>query len=164
MNEYNPSLFDRLTDPSLLQGQCRYSAHQLEQSVIRDLCELLNTKRPPDVLFAGLTFVPRSIANYGLRDMTLLESNSLTQREELARHIVEVINLFEPRLSNVEVVARDPIDVQGERPQTFRIAAMYFRIRATLNVDPIPIDGVTFDTVFELNTGHHNVFLPDSNV
>jgi len=68
--------------------------------------------------------------------------------------------VFEPRLTDVTVIARNPDEVKTERPQSFNLAAMYFRIRATLNVDPHPIEGVAFDTVLELTSGHHQVQLP----
>lgn len=164
MDDYPPSFLDRLTDPALPPGRTRYTARQLEQTVMRDLAELLNTKRPPDELFDGLGLVQESIANYGLRDMTMVAGYSAAQRDEYARHILHVIDVFEPRLTDVVVTARDPGEVQDERPQAFSLAAMYFRIRATLNVDPHPIEGVTFDTVFELTTGHHRVHLPGNTV
>lgn len=159
MEEYPPSFYDRLTDPNIPPGQSRYTADQVEYAVMRDLAELLNTKRPSDELFVGLQLVQRSIANFGLRDMTMVPAYTATQREQYAQHIAEVIEAFEPRLMNVVITARDPNDVKEERPQQFNLAAMYFRIRATLNVDPHPIEGVSFDTVFELTSGHHEVNL-----
>jgi type VI secretion system lysozyme-like protein len=127
---------------------------------MRDLSELLNTKRPPEGFFDGLPLVRESVANYGLPDMTTAEGLTADQRDRYARHIAEVIAAFEPRLADVVVTARNPGEVRDERPQTFSLVAMYFRIRATLNVDPTPIDGVTFDTVFEVITGTHTVNLP----
>jgi len=81
MEEYPPTVFDRLTDAALPPGKSRYTARQLEQAVMRDLGELLNTKRPPDDMFAGLPLVQDSIANFGLRDMTMVESATADQRE-----------------------------------------------------------------------------------
>ncbi len=164
MDDYPPSFFDRLTDLDLPPGRTRYTARQVEQAVMRDLSELLNTKRPPDELFEGLQLVRESIANFGLRDMTMVAGASAAQREEYARHIVEVITAFEPRLADVVVMARNPDEVRDERPQAFSLVAMYFRIRATLNVDPHPIEGVTFYTVFELTSGTHQVTLPGNTI
>jgi type VI secretion system lysozyme-like protein len=160
MDDYTPSVLDRLTDPNLPVNRSRYTAGELERSVVRDLTELLNTRRPPDGFFDGLPRVEASVANFGLRDMTVVEGKAAEQRELCARHIRQVIEAFEPRLTDVAVVARDPDEVRDERPQGFSLAAMYFRIRATLNVDPTPIDGVTFDTVLEMTTGTHTVNLP----
>jgi type VI secretion system lysozyme-like protein len=160
MDDYTPSVFDRLSDPSIPVGRSRYTLRQLEHAVLRDLSDLLNTKRPAEGTFDGLGLVPDSIANYGLKDMTMVHGYTAGEREVYAQHIAHVIAAFEPRLTDVVVVARDPAEVREERPTQFNLAAMYFRIRATLNVDPTPIEGVTFDTVFELTSGHHQVHLP----
>jgi type VI secretion system lysozyme-like protein len=160
MDDYTPSVLDRLTDPDLPVNRSRYTLRELERAVVRDLTELLNTRRPPDGFFAGLPLVEASVANYGLRDMTVVEGTAADQRELCARHIQQVIEAFEPRLTAVSVAARDPGEVRDERPQAFSLVALYFRIRATLNVDPTPIDGVTFDTVLEVTTGTHTVNLP----
>lgn len=160
MDDYPPSFFDRLTDPTIPVNRCRYSLAQTEAAVLRDLEALLNTKRPPEDYFDGLPLVAESIANYGLRDMTHKDGSSGPERTRLAEHISYVIQTFEPRLTNVTVIPRSLEDVKAEQPKGYRIGAAYFRIVATLNVDPTPIEGVVFDTTLELATGHHNVTSP----
>jgi type VI secretion system lysozyme-like protein len=160
MDDYPPSFFDRLTDPALPVNRCRYSLAQTEAAVLRDLEALLNTKRPPEEYFEGLPLVAGSIANYGLRDMTHRDGTSGTERAALAEHIAHVIQTYEPRLTNVNVIPRTLDEVKAEQPKGYRIGAAYFRIVATLNVDPTPIEGVVFDTTMELATGHHDVSSP----
>lgn len=160
MDDYPPSFFNRLTDAGLPANRCRYSLGQMEAAVLRDLEELLNAKRPPEEYFEGLPLVGRSIANFGLRDMTHKDGNAVAVRQELSEHILSVIETFEPRLKNVQVIPRSVDEVKSEQGSGFRLGAVYFRIVATLNVDPTPIEGVVFDTMLELSTGHHNVSSP----
>lgn len=161
MDDYPPSFFNRLIDPRLAaSGRCRFTLGQMEAAVLHDLEELLNAKRPPEEYFEGLTFVGRSIANYGLRDMTHKDANSSAVRQELSEHILDVIQTYEPRLKDIQVVPRPLDEVKSEQGSGFRLGAVYFRIVATLNVDPTPIEGVVFDTMLELSTGHHNVSSP----
>lgn len=157
MDDYPPSFFDRLTDPSIPSNRCRYSLAQTESAVLRDLEQLLNTKRPPDDLFENLVAVQKSIANFGLRDLTHKDGSTDESRIQIAEHITSVIEIFEPRLTNVQVIPRSMDEVKQELPKSYRIGAAYFRIIATLNVDPTPIEGVVFDTMLELATGRHNV-------
>lgn len=160
MDDYPPSFFDRLTDPGISANRCRYSLAQTEQAVLRDLENLLNTKRPYEGCFEGLDAVSTSIANYGLADMTHKDGTSEETRRQISEHLLEVIRNFEPRLTHVQVIARRPEEVKEEQPKGWRIGAAYFRIVGTLNVDPTPIEGVVFDTVLELATGRHNVSTP----
>ena len=160
MDDYPPSFLNRLTDPELPDNRCRYSLSQTETSVMRDLEELLNTKRPREGFFAGLAEVEHSIANFGLRDITHVNGNSADERHRFAAHVREVIESFEPRLTNVNVSVRHLDEVKAELAQGFKLGAIYFRIRATLNVDPTPVEGVVFDTVLNLASGHHDVRLP----
>lgn len=160
MDDYPPSFYDRLTDPGITANRCRYSLAQTEEAVLRDLEQLLNTKRPPEGFFEGLEAVRTSIANFGLADMTHKDGTSEDARSFISEHILDVIRIYEPRLTKVQVVPRRLEDVKEEQPKGWRVGAAYFRIVATLNVDPTPIEGVVFDTVLELATGRHNVSTP----
>lgn len=160
MDDYPPSFFNRLTDPTISANRCRYTLGQTEGAVLRDLEDLLNAKRPPEGTFDGLALVPRSIANYGLRDLTHQDGTAPAIRQQIADHILDVIAAYEPRLKDVQIVARNLDQVKAEHPRGFRLGAVYFRIVATLNVDPTPIEGVVFDTMLEIATGHHNVSSP----
>ncbi len=162
MDDYPPSFFDRLTDPDISANRCRYSLAQTEAAVLRDLEQLLNTKRPPEDQFEGLEAVQRSIANFGLRDLTHKDGTTDESRIQIAEHILHVIEVFEPRLTRVQVFSRSLEEVMQEQPKGYRLGAAYFRIIATLNVDPTPIEGIVFDTTMELSTGRHNVNYPGS--
>jgi type VI secretion system protein ImpF len=160
MDDYPPSFFDRLTDPDISANRCRYSLRETESAVLRDLEQLLNTKRPPENYFEALPAVRKSIANFGLRDLTHKDGTTEESRLLIAEHIAEVIETYEPRLTKVQVIPRAMEEVREEQPRGYRIGAAYFRIVATLNVDPTPIEGVVFDTMIELATGRHNVTTP----
>lgn len=160
MDDYPPSFLDRLTDPGLQPNRCRYTLREFEARVLRDLQDLLNTKRPAEADFRDFPETQRAVPMYGLKDMTHKDGSDADVRGDYASHIKAVIEAFEPRLSDVEVEARNPADVEAQDPSLFRMSAAFFRIRVTLNVDPTPIDGVTFDTVLELASGQHQVKLP----
>lgn len=160
MDDYPPSFFDRLTDPGIPANRCRYSLAQTENAVLRDLEQLLNTKRPPEGFFGDLDAVRGSIANYGLADFTHKDGTTDAARILIAEHIHGVIGAFEPRLTKIQVIPRSLDEIKQEQPRGYRIGAAYFRIVATLNVDPTPIEGVVFDTMIELATGRHNVSSP----
>lgn len=160
MDDYPPSFFDRLTDPTISANRCRYSLAETETAVLRDLEQLLNTKRPPEDYFAELPNVQKSIANFGLRDLSHKDGTTEESCVLIAEHILDVIQIFEPRLTNVQVLPRNADEIKQEQPRAYKIGAAYFRIIATLNVDPTPIEGVVFDTMIELATGRHNVSSP----
>jgi type VI secretion system protein ImpF len=163
-----PSLLDRLIDAGSSGTPDRrgYSVRQMEEAVRRDLEDLLNTRRPPDrdgdgrPYFGGLQEVPRSIANYGLRDLTCHDVLNDALRAEIARHIEEVIAAFEPRLRDVRVSVRDPDEVRRLRRDEYALTSLFFHIEARLDLDPAP--PVAFETVLELTKGHHQVLKDDA--
>lgn len=155
-----PSMFDRLVDPSLASRAATqgYSVRELEEAVRNDLLDLLNTHRPPVGTFAGNPDVMRSVVNYGIRDLAHVETMSSEERSDMARHVKEVIETFEPRLCDVEVTLRPPDDVEAEKGHEHNRAAVYFRITASLNLRPHKIEGISFVTMLELTNGRHDVF------
>jgi type VI secretion system protein ImpF len=162
-----PSVLDRLIDAESAGTPDRpgYNLRQMENAVRRDLEDLLNTRRPPEIVrgpdgrpepfFGGLTEVPTSIANFGLRDLAFFDTLTPELRAEFARHIEQVITVHEPRLRDVRVTVRDPAQVAETLKNEFKRTAMYFHIEARLNLDPAP--EVTFETVLELTKGTHQV-------
>jgi type VI secretion system protein ImpF len=162
-----PSVLDRLIDAESAGTPDRpgYTLRQMENAVRRDLEDLLNTRRPPEVLqlpdgkaelfFGGLTDVPTSIANFGLRDLAYFDTLTPDLRNEFARHIEQVISTYEPRLRDVRVTVRDKDEVAAAMKNDFKRTAMYFHIDARLNLDPAP--EVAFETVLELTKGTHQV-------
>jgi type VI secretion system protein ImpF len=167
-----PSLLDRLIDAESAGTPDRpgYTLRQMENAVRRDLEDLLNTRRPPEMIFGpdgksepffgGLTEPPTSIANFGLRDLSYFDTLTPELRAEFARHIEQVITDFEPRLRDVRVTVRDPLKVAEVMKADFKRTAMYFHIEARLNLDPAP--EVAFETVLELTKGTHQVMKGDT--
>jgi len=163
----HPSLLDRLIDAESAGTQDRrgYTLRQMENAVRRDLEDLLNTRRPPEFIrnadgkmepfFGGLTEVPSSIVNFGLRDLAYYDTMTPELRAEFARHIEQVITAYEPRLRDVRVTVRDPIQVAEALKSDYKRTAMYFHIEARLDLDPAP--EVSFETVLELTKGTHQV-------
>jgi type VI secretion system protein ImpF len=162
-----PSVLDRLIDAGSEGTTDRpgYTLRQMEDAVRRDLEDLLNTRRPPESapgddgkpepFFGGLEEVPRSIVNFGLRDLAYFDTLTADVRAEFARHIEQVITTYEPRLRDIHVTVRDPAEVAEAKKQDFKRTALYFHIEARLNLDPAP--EVMFETVLELTKGTHQV-------
>jgi type VI secretion system protein ImpF len=170
-----PTVLDRLIDAESAgtPGRTGYTLRQMEDSVRRDLEDLLNTRRPPEFamgpdgqyvlspdgqrerFFGGLNEVPSSIANFGLPDLARFDTLTPELRDEFARQIEQVIRAFEPRLKDVRVTVRDPAQVAEAKKQDFKKTALYFHIEARLSLDPAP--EVAFETVLELTKGTHEV-------
>ena len=149
------SVFDRLTDadpanqqtePPLTRAQ---SVRALRASVRRDLEWLLNTRRIPEEATEAFPESRRSVFNYGLPDFTSFSLSAVNDRERLLRHLEETVRIFEPRLSNVRVVAIETTNENVTR-------ALRFQIEALLKMDPAP-EQITFDTVLQLNSGEYQV-------
>ena len=66
-------------------------------------------------------------------------------RNRLVRQILNTINLFEPRLSNVRLVVVEGPDAAKKDVR--------LRIEAMLRMDPVP-EPISFDTVIELKSGN----------
>ena len=84
---------------------------------------------------------------YGLPDFSAYSLTSPADRARLVSDIETAVKKFEPRLTEVSVIALDPE----------RLAhAVRFRIEALLLMDPAP-EQVSFDTVLQLNSGEYRV-------
>ncbi len=135
------SFLDRLAQRSepVSAGQ---SLRDYRDSVVRDLSNLLNTRATLQYAAAGLENLERSLALYGLPDISALNPKSPDDRTALRRALVDVIRQFEPRLINVKVESVESKEV---------LPRLRFRITASLHADPRPID-ISLDTVFEGDT------------
>jgi len=140
------SILDRLIDlePGVSHEpvqQRTFDLRQIKAAVVRDLENLLNTRRhilaPP----AALTEVNNSLLVYGLGDFTSQNPRSPSVKQQLRQDIEKTLSRFEPRLRNVSVQFEAPHP--NERNLRFRIIGM-------LVVDPIR-EPVTFDTLFDIN-------------
>jgi type VI secretion system protein ImpF len=120
----------------------------LRDSVRRDLEWLLNTRRIPTPAPADFPEVRESVYHFGLPDITSLSRDSSDTPETLRRQIEEIVRLFEPRLTNVQVQPREG----GTSP----LHEMHFTIHALLRMEPNP-ERVMFDTVLEMGSGEFSV-------
>jgi len=139
------SILDRLVDnePQISHEPIHYrlvSIGQIKASVIRDLENLLNTKRQIMLPPAAYKQVNSSFFVYGLRDYTAQNPASPSVRQQLRRDIEKTISRFEPRLRNASVQVETPT----ERDRNLR-----FRITALLVVEPVA-EPVSFDTYFDI--------------
>jgi type VI secretion system protein ImpF len=130
------------------------SVEVLERNVLRDLEHLLNTRQVSEPAEAPLEQLARSIFNYGLIDVGSLSADSSLTADEIRRRIKESIELFEPRLADVEVV--DPLQGTEEARIRKLRRTVRFRVEATLRTDPDP-ERVEFDTVLEVATKRFEV-------
>jgi len=145
-----PSVLDRLIDserhlrqdPSTTRAA---SIRELKASLQRDLEWLLNTRRIAVELPKGAEELKCSLYTYGLPEFRELTPG--TAGDLLGIHIRSTLEVFEPRLTNIRVIARPYEGVD-------RIAR--FVIDAILQIQPMP-ERVTFDTVLELTSGEYRI-------
>lgn len=140
-----PSIYDRLRDPESMGSVASpgYDERRMFDAVRADLEELLNTRLTVYHVPRQFAETARSIATYGLPDLTTYNGTSPQQLAELQAVVAGVIARNEPRLRNVRV--------QVSRGRDHGALAVRFHIDAELNVDPAPEIG--FVTVVELTTG-----------
>ncbi len=143
-------LLDRLLDdePEISSEPVQqriFNAAQLKASVIRDLENLLNTRRhivtPPE----KCEETGSSLFTYGLKDFTAQSPKSPAVRRQLRQEISRVISLFEPRLKKVSVRLEEA---------SLNERNLRFRITGVLNVEPVA-EPIAFDTFFDINRGEY---------
>ncbi len=145
------SILDRLIDnePEVSFEPVQFrllDMRQVKARVIRDLENLLNTRRladPPDAEFTELN---RSVLIYGLKDYTSLSPRSASVRKLLRQDIERAIARFEPRLKNVKIQLE--ADQKGH--------SLRFRINAVLVIEPEK-EPVQFDTIFDINRSEYMI-------
>lgn len=147
------SLLDRLIDqePATTREPVQNrnpSLAQVRKSVMRDLENLLNTRRTIQPVPEANAHLEASLFTYGLRDFTSLNPRSPSVRIQIRQEIERTITLFEPRLKNLTV----RFDVPGESERNLR-----FRVTALLVVTPLS-EPVAFDTYLDINRGEY--FIP----
>lgn len=154
LNSYNiqASILDRLVDnePETTREPVQFrliSINQLKASVVRDLENLLNTKRQINAPPTQYNEVNNSVFAYGLRDFTSQNPKSLSVRQQLRQDIEQTIGRFEPRLRNVSVHIEQP--GQTERNLRFRITGLLVAESAA--------EPVAFDTYFDVNRGEYTI-------
>ena len=145
------SILDRLLDhdPKVATEPVRdrLSVHQIKDAVIRDMENLLNTRRQIMVPSPEYHEVHSSLYMYGLQDFTMKNPGSPMVKQKLRQVIERTISRFEPRLKNVNV----QIEASGQNARDLR-----FRISAMLVMDPIT-EPVIFDTFFDVSRGEYKI-------
>ena len=143
------SLLDRLLDDDPSQPmepahQRQVSFAEIRAAVIRDIENLLNTRRVARAVPESLSQVGHSLYVYGLRDFSNENPGSAQVLQRLRREVVQALNLFEPRLKNVVVQVDNRTGDNN----------LHFRISATLVITPLS-EPVVFDTLFDASRGEY---------
>ena len=125
------SLFDRLTDyePRNSREVLPPESEQLrlyEDSVARDLTNLLNTRRNEADIPEEFPYTRESLAAYGIQDFTTAPMD----REAIRRAIERTVRLFERRLSRVQVALME----EGGLNFSYRISGM---LRVDVALEPV---------------------------
>ena len=145
------SILDRLLDydPKVAAEPVRdrLSVRQIKEAVVRDLENLLNTRRQILVPSPEYHEVHSSLYMYGLQDFTMKNPGSPMVKQKLRQVIERTISRFEPRLKNINV----QIEASGQNARDLR-----FRITAMLVMDPIT-EPVIFDTFFDVSRGEYKI-------
>ena len=138
------SLLDRLLDDEPEVGresvQNRlFGIRQIKAMVIRDLENLLNTRRLISPVPVSYRDIHHSVFMYGLGDFTSENPQSTSVRQRLRQDIEKTISRFEPRLKNVTV--RLEKTTESGRNVKLRITGML--------VVEFETEPVIFDTYFD---------------
>jgi len=151
------SVLDRLIDEdpdSSREAESSRSKtlNEIRLSLRRDLEALLNARRRVLSVPRELGEVTRSLASYGLPDLTNVNSQAEETRHDLCTMLETLLLRFETRFKSVEVHLlenSDPLD------RTLR-----FRIEALMYAEPAP-ELLVFDTFVEPVTSIVNVKDPE---
>ena len=149
LDNLQASILDKLMDdepevPFESAPARRASFSDIKASVIRDIENLLNTRRTVQMPAAALTAVGKSLHVYGLRDFSNENPSSSVVVQKLRREVVQTLALFEPRLRNVIVQIEQRANERN----------LHFRISGTLVITPLS-EPVVFDTLFDANRGEY---------
>jgi type VI secretion system protein ImpF len=142
-------LFDRLVDldprtPGEQAPSRAQAVRALKDALRRDLEWLLNARRTPIEIPRACEELRKSVFNYGLPDISSMSIHSQSDEAYLLDLLEKTIALYEPRLADVKVVAREAFNKFDRM--------LHFHIEAMLLVDPAP-ESISFDTVFQVDQG-----------
>ena len=119
----------------------------VRRAVLRDVENLLNTRRcivhPPE----SYSYLGKSMYTYGIADFTAKNPKNPQVRQALKSTILETIDRFEPRLKNLSVAFRTD---EGNNQN------LCFAVQATLHAEPIR-EPITFDTWFSAGRGEYKI-------
>ncbi len=143
------SIFDRLNnddDFGVLGGHIN-DVTIVREAVLRDVENLLNTRRNLVAPVDNYHYLKDSLLVYGLEDFVARNPKNPHVRRALKSGIEETIAKFEPRLINVTVAFNIE---QGNEHN------LCFAIRATLYADPV-YEPIYFDTWFSVDRGEYRI-------
>lgn len=143
------SVFDRLeesNDEGFIGGHGQDIAY-VRKAVLRDVENLLNTRRSIVAPAESYHYLNRSVFVYGLADFVAKNARSPEVRKALKAGIEQTLALFEPRLLDVSVQF-NPNDGNAQN--------ICFAVGATLFADPIR-EPIHFDTWFSVNRAEYHV-------
>ena len=133
------------------QGSVTRAEFERYRAAVRqDLEWLLNTRRITDPLPEGLREVERSVYFYGLPDysqLSLCSEGNEAEHDRLAAMIARTIELFEPRILDVQVTL-------GNRTAPSR--DLRFHVFGRLRMKPRP-EPVCYDTTLDVTRGEYAV-------
>ncbi len=118
------------------------SLARLKIAVRRDLENLLNTRRTPDIIPEGSVEILRSVYYYGIPDITSMPANFLYEQNKLLQSIETAVKTFEGRLDGVRVSLVPVVGVSR---------VLRFVIDGMLRIDPLP-EHVVYDASIELTS------------
>jgi type VI secretion system protein ImpF len=146
------SILDRLIDrePGVSRETSPYQLDDIraaKQSVVKDLENLLNTRRKIFPVPEEFREVNNSLFVYGLPDFSSLNPRNPQVKQMLRRDIEQTVARFERRLKNINV----QLEMSNKMDHMIR-----FRITGILNMEPLS-EPVTFDTYFDINKGNYAI-------
>jgi type VI secretion system protein ImpF len=138
-DQFQMTIIDRLCE-----GRPSTSIAEMREMVRRDLEDLLNTRQGPEEIPPWFEMLGSSLAVYGFNT---IESVDMSVKDELLKLLTDVktsIQLFEPRLENVDV----SIIKDKEEKQTRSPFVLHLRIDAEMRIGDY-VDRVVFNTMIQ---------------
>lgn len=146
------SVFDRLieikpNEEATPQNPLSLSMSEMQSNVFRDLQSLLNSRQGLAEPLEEGSELRQSVVAFGLPDICNVNPDNLDQQASIRMAVEEAIRLFEPRLTNIQVVSQGAS--QSDR-------SLRLKVKANLKLEPNPVP-VEFDTIIESGTGEWKV-------
>ena len=140
------SFFDRCLDDEpkkLLENVLNEtdSLKLFKKGVRRDLELLLNTRKSEINGIENFAFANKSVLNFGIKDFTEINSQTVEGQEQIRLLIKSAIELFEPRLTDVEIAVTDSTE-DGK---------LAIKIYGLLLVEPIATP-ISYDATLDTKT------------
>lgn len=143
------SVFDRL-DQDVAEGLISGTAADIDvvrNAVLRDVENLLNTRRIVDLPQRNTPHLRESMYAYGIEDFIAQNPRNGKIQKILESSIREVLSRFEPRLHDVRVEFR---------PGDHYEPNLCFVVSATLHAEPVQ-EPIFFNTWFSASRGEYRI-------